>query len=220
MGAGIATVLAESGWLVLATSRTEFQSSDSSIQPIVLDPSDPEAALKLVSASPEGTIAALINNAASHPPSSAERDQEAWRTAFMTNVMAPLFLALDLQPRGLEVVINITSTPAEHGRGSSAQAVASKSALAGLTRWLAWRLAPVRVNAVAPGLVEPREGPREPLFLSDLTRRAVAESPIRRLALSAEIGGVCAFLMSKSAAYITGEVIHVDGGLYGGGGPL
>lgn len=83
---------------------------------------------------------------------------------------------------------------------------ASKGALISLTRWQACNLAPVRSNAICPGGIfrDHSDGFRE---------RYEAKVPLKRMATEADIVGPVLFLASEAAAYITGQVLMVDGGL-------
>jgi 3-oxoacyl-[acyl-carrier protein] reductase len=90
----------------------------------------------------------------------------------------------------------------------------SKAGLNQLTRWLAGRLGPsgVRVNAVAPGLVDRDVGPK---LTDQAANRAVVEAvvPLRRAGRASDIAQAVIFLCSEQSAYITGQVLTVDGGL-------
>ena len=87
-----------------------------------------------------------------------------------------------------------------------------RSGVIGLTKAVARELAPrgVRVNAVAPGFVETDMTAK----LSEKVRTVTEEQiPLKRMAQPEEVAGVVRFLVSDAAAYITGEVIRVDGGM-------
>ena len=89
---------------------------------------------------------------------------------------------------------------------------ASKAGVIGLTKAVARELAPrgVRVNAVAPGFVETDMTAK----LSEKVRTVTEEQiPLKRMAQPEEVAGVVRFLVSDAAAYITGEVVRVDGGM-------
>lgn len=90
----------------------------------------------------------------------------------------------------------------------------SKAGLEQLTRWLASRLGAhgIRVNAVAPGLVDRDSGPK---LTDNAMHRDIVEKvvPLGRAGGAADIAGAVAFLCSESASYITGQVLVVDGGL-------
>jgi NAD(P)-dependent dehydrogenase (short-subunit alcohol dehydrogenase family) len=91
---------------------------------------------------------------------------------------------------------------------------ASKAGVLGMTRAMALALAPhrIRVNAIAPGLTDtaqPRHGNTE----AQLAARA-REIPLGRMARPEEIARVAVFLASDDAAFITGELIHANGGAY------
>jgi 3-oxoacyl-[acyl-carrier protein] reductase len=109
-------------------------------------------------------------------------------------------------------IVNLSSMAAHRGAFYNAHYSASKGALISLTRSLARELGPkTRVNAVSPGIIDTP-------MASDLikTRGAdsIAQTPLKRLGTPAEIASVIGFLCSDAAAFITGEVIHVNGGLH------
>jgi 3-oxoacyl-[acyl-carrier protein] reductase len=114
------------------------------------------------------------------------------------------------QKRGL--IINVSSAAAtKPGRGQANYA-AAKAGLEGFTRAMAVELAPkgVRVNAVAPGVIDSQ--------MTRLIREAAADQIldrllVRRFGTPEDVAAAVAFLASSDASYITGEVLHVDGGL-------
>jgi NAD(P)-dependent dehydrogenase (short-subunit alcohol dehydrogenase family) len=221
LGASIATVLATDGWTVLAGSRTGEAPASPGIEPLELDPSAPDALERILAAARGRPVAGLVNNAGLTPELPApETDLDLWLQTYHVNAIAPVLLALGLRPHGLQSVVNITSAAATRGRGSSPMMVGSKAALDALTRWLAGRLTPVRVNAVAPGTIETEEVlARPPETVAQIRERAKL-SPAGRMGRPDEIGAACAYLLSPASSFLTGEVIRVDGGLYSAGGPI
>jgi NAD(P)-dependent dehydrogenase (short-subunit alcohol dehydrogenase family) len=150
-----------------------------------------------------------------------EQSLDSWRRAFEVNLTAPFHLAQGLSPllrtsKGSNI-INITSIYAEQGpdwriydgtaMGNPAAYGSSKAGLTQLTRWLATTLAPtVRVNAICPGGIE-RGQPAQ--FNASYANR----TPMQRMAMERDFMGAISFLSSDLSAYITGQVIVVDGGL-------
>ncbi|WP_036508603.1 SDR family oxidoreductase, partial [Nocardia aobensis] len=93
---------------------------------------------------------------------------------------------------------------------------ASKAALIRLTEELAWQLGPsIRVNAVAPGVVKTKFADA---LVTDNEEAVAATYPLRRLGTPEDVAALVGFLVSDQAAWITGEVVRVDGGLLATGG--
>lgn len=110
-------------------------------------------------------------------------------------------------------IIHMTSVVGASGNPGQANYVAAKAGLIGLTKAMARELAPrgITVNAVAPGFVE-TDMTRS---LPDKTREAiVGQIPLGRAGSADEVAALVVFLASEAAAYITGQVLHINGGMY------
>ncbi len=109
-------------------------------------------------------------------------------------------------------VVNISSTAAEFASRGQVNYAASKGGINGLTRGLAKELAPrkVRVNAVAPGMIETDMSEVVRGIAGGEIKKAI---PMKRIGKPEEIARVVAFLASDDASYMTGQVLRVDGGL-------
>lgn len=157
----------------------------------------------------------LVNNSGilSLSPQSA-LDAAEWDRVFAVNVRG-LFLCCREAARAMRpgsAIVNIASINALHpGFGGSAHYDATKGAVAAYTRSLAAELgsAGIRVNAVAPGLVD-SEGLRR--NAPDLAETVIGRTPLGRLSTADDIGAAALFLASPAAGNITGEMLVVDGG--------
>jgi 3-oxoacyl-[acyl-carrier protein] reductase len=113
-------------------------------------------------------------------------------------------------------IVNLSSTAAEFASRGQVNYAASKGGIDGLTRAMAKELAPrnVRVNAVAPGMIETDMSQVVRGIAGEQIKSAIA---MRRIGKPEEVAAVVAFLAGDGAAYITGQVLRVDGGLSLGG---
>lgn len=165
-----------------------------------------------------GTIDILVNNAAITRDGLAVRMKpEDWEAVLRTNltgahVCAQQALAVMLRRR-YGRLINVTSVVAQAGNAGQANYVAAKAGLIGLTKALAVEVASrnITVNAVAPGFIstpmtEPLSEERKKLMLERI--------PLGRMGTDQEVAAAIVFLSSEEAGYITGQVLHVNGGMY------
>ena len=162
-----------------------------------------------------GRLDVLVNNAGiSWPVPHADLQgltAEDWRRLLDVNLIAPWLLctaALPALRESLGCIVNVTSHAGVRPKGSSIAYAASKAALNHVTKLLAAALGPdVRVNAVAPGLVD------TPLTAdwTDAQQLWKTSSPMRRAAQPSDVADLIAMLIHNS--YVTGEVILLDGGL-------
>lgn len=110
-------------------------------------------------------------------------------------------------------IVNIASPVADLGTANTSAYTAVKGAIAALTRQQAVELGPlgVRVNAVTPGAV-PTPGARAIVDEAGYAKRR-AQTPLGRLGTEEEIAAAIAFLIGPDASFISGEILHVDGGI-------
>lgn len=110
-------------------------------------------------------------------------------------------------------IVNMSSVVGLSGNAGQINYSASKAGVVGITKSAAKELAPrgITCNAIAPGFI----GTDMTAKLTDAQKDAILQSvPLKRMGDAREVADLAAFLLSDSAAYITGEVIKVDGGLY------
>ena len=165
-----------------------------------------------------GRIDVLVNNAGVTRDGLIVRmKSEHWDTVLDTNLKGAFnctkLAAKAMMKQRYGRIINITSVVGAAGNPGQANYVAAKAGLIGLTKAVARELAPrgITANAVAPGFVE-TDMTRD---LPEKTRSAMlTQIPLGRPAEVAEVAAAVLFLASDQAAYITGQVLHVNGGMY------
>jgi len=167
-----------------------------------------------------GRLDILVNNAAITRDTLALRMKlDDWEAVLRTNLTgAHLCIQQALGPMLKQRsgrIINLSSVVAETGNAGQANYVASKAGLIGLTRAMAVEVASrnITVNAVAPGfIVTPMTDP----LPAELKEKMKSLIPLGRLGKDREIAAAIVFLASDEAAYITGQVLDVNGGMYMG----
>lgn len=221
VGAAVTRDLLRLGHQVIAsyahsTSAAEALSEAASpgqLEVVRADLSDPAGVARLVSeldarAIPVASFvhaAALVDHTAM-----ADLDQTRFGEVLAVNVTAAFALARALEARqNLESVVLLSSIGSEFADLGSVAYTTSKGAVEALTRALASEIAPVRVNAVAPGVVRSHRTIRDPaLSGSEFT----AGIPLGDLVDPAALSDVVAFLLGPGARAITGQTVRVDCG--------
>ena len=159
----------------------------------------------------------LINNAGITKDGLFVRMSDAdWDAVLEVNLTAVFRLTRELthpmMRRRFGRIINITSVVAVTGNPGQANYIASKAGMIGFTKSLAQEIASrnVTVNCVAPGFIESAMTGK----LNDKQKEAIMGAiPMKRMGTGAEVASAVAFLAADEAAYITGQTIHVNGGM-------
>jgi 3-oxoacyl-[acyl-carrier protein] reductase len=185
------------------------------------DVADPAAAKRVVDGvlADWGRVDILVNNAGVIRDGLFVRmEPDAWKAVLSTNLDGTFYFCravaeqMALRQRSGRIV-NVSSVAASHVNAGQANYAASKGAVNSFTRALAVELGSrsVTVNAVAPGFIETDMSEAVRNKAGDFIAKKLV--PLRRLGQPADIAAAVVFLCSPAAAYITGQVITVDGGL-------
>ncbi len=229
IGLAIARALAEDGASVVVSGRdaarlesavTELEGLGAAAVGVTADQSKREDCDRLVDAAKErfGRIDVLVNNAG------ITRDQllvrmkdDEWDQVMDTNLRGVFLMtravAKSMMRQKSGRIVNITSTAGAMGNPGQVNYSAAKAGVIGLTKAAARELAHwnILVNAVAPGLIETDMT----AGLPDAAREALLQQvPLKRIGAAREVAEVVRFLAGDGAAYVTGQTIHVNGGLY------
>lgn len=168
-----------------------------------------------------GRVDVLVNNAATNPyfGPMIETPTAAWLKTFEVNLQGYFWLsravARHLQARGASgSIVNVTSVAGLEAAPMQGVYGATKAAVVSMTRTLAFELAgsAIRVNAIAPGLVDTRLASaivQNEAVLGEVLKK----TPLGRYAQPDEIAGAALFLASDAASYVTGHTLVVDGGM-------
>jgi NAD(P)-dependent dehydrogenase (short-subunit alcohol dehydrogenase family) len=230
IGLAVAQALAARGAAVCVTGRKidsvsaiveQMRSTGADVRGIACHQGDPVAIEALFAQlDQEGFVPdAVVVNAATNPVMGPliEVDLDAWRKILDVNLTGALLTARAaarrMLPRGKGSIVFMASVAGiEPMTGLGAYSV-SKSGLLGLMRVLARELGPggIRVNALAPGLVETRFA--QALFQDESSYRTLmARTPLGRHGQPDDIAGAAVFLVSDASAYVTGQTLVIDGG--------
>ncbi|MEJ2316014.1 MAG: 3-oxoacyl-ACP reductase FabG [Gammaproteobacteria bacterium] len=229
IGQAIADALGEDGCIVIGTATSDggaeaisahFQEKGIQGEGMKLNVTDAESVDAVVKAINDkyGTPTILVNNAGITRDNLLMRmKEEEWQAIMDTNLTS-VYRVSKACLRGMMKakfgrIINIASVVGASGNAGQTNYSAAKAGIFGFTKSLAQEVGSrgITVNSVAPGFIDTdmtRELPEE-------QRQALLSAiPLARLGQPAEIAAVVAFLASDGAAYVTGETLHVNGGMY------
>lgn len=234
IGAAVARALAGPGTaLLLHTRRNESglsavardcRAAGAEVETVLGDLSDTafSAGLPGQAKAAFGRLDQIVNNAGAalrKPFGEFSQDELAQALAVMPVAFSAMVTSAlpDLEASDWGRVVIVSSFVAHvHGKAGTLfpTTTAAKAALEGLMRALAWQLGPTgtTVNAVVPGFTR-KEGGGHLAVTSDMLTRAMAETPTGRLCEPQDIAAAVRFLLSREARQITGQALHVDGGL-------
>lgn len=218
-GAGVVVSARDADRLQATVKRIEEQGG--AALAVTADVGKREDADRLVEAARErfGRIDVLVNNAGITRDALLVRmKDEDWDRVMEVNLRGAFLMtravakAMVRQKNGGRI-INIVSTAGAMGNAGQANYSAAKAGLIGLTKACARELAhwSILVNAVAPGLIETDMA----AAMSAEARQALlAQVPLKRIGTAREVAEMVGFLAGDGAAYVTGQIFHVNGGLY------
>ncbi|KQR77143.1 3-oxoacyl-ACP reductase [Burkholderia sp. Leaf177] len=219
MGEGIVNGFRARGYGVVATSRSIQPSADPDIVTVAGDIGDPQTGKRVVAAAMDrfGRIDTLVNNAGIFIGKPfTEYTEEDYRLKVRTNLDGFFFTTQQVIPvmlkQGSGHVVQITASTAEFASSLSPAFIAmlTKGGMNSATKSMAIEYATrgIRVNAVAPGVI------RTPMHDPSMLEKLAAFHPMNKLGEVEDI--VRAVLYLEDAAFSTGEILHVDGGLIAG----
>jgi 3-oxoacyl-[acyl-carrier protein] reductase len=219
--AGAKVILSYAGNEAAATEAVQaIAAAGGTAQALRLDVADTKACAQAVEGivKEHGRLDVLVNNAGIAVDGLVMRlKDEDWDRTLDTNLRGAFALIRAasrpmMKQRG-GAIVNLTSVVGEMGNGGQAAYAASKAGLLGLTKSVAKELASrnIRVNAVSPGFIDTDMTAKLP---EELRKKMTETIPMARLGSAEEVANAVLFLASEAAAYVTGEVLRVNGGMY------
>jgi 3-oxoacyl-[acyl-carrier protein] reductase len=226
IGKAIAQQLAEDGFFVVGTATTDagaqaisdyLDANGKGMRLNVADSEDVETVVKNMSES-YGSPTVLINNAGITRDNLLMRmKDDEWEEIINTNLTSVYRMSKAVMRGMMKArkgrIINISSVVGATGNAGQANYAAAKAGMMGFTKSLAKELGSrnITVNTVAPGFID-TDMTKE--LGDDIKAQLLAGIPLGRLGDAKEIALAVSFLASDGAAYITGETLHVNGGMY------
>jgi 3-oxoacyl-[acyl-carrier protein] reductase len=228
IGAAIAAELAQCGYTVVGTATTDEGAAKISTalaahpgcKGMNLNVNDSAAIDKLVDGMVKqlGSLHVLVNNAGITRDMLAMRlKDDDWDAVLDTNLKAVFRMSRAVMRTMMKQrygrIINITSVVGAAGNPGQANYAAAKAGVAGMTRALARELGSrgITVNCVAPGFIETDMTASLP---EEQQKALLGQIPLGHLGKASDVAHAVAFLASSRAAYVTGQEIHVNGGMF------
>jgi 3-oxoacyl-[acyl-carrier protein] reductase len=220
IGRAIASELARAGAAVVVGYRTgqdEAQALADEIggRAVQADVSSPDDARRLVEEA--GDVDVLVNNAGlTRDGLLARMSDDDWRAVIETNLSSVFYtcraVTRPMMKKRSGVIVNVSSIVGVHGNWGQTNYAASKAGIIGFTKSLARELGSrgVRANVVAPGYIQTA---LTEVLPEEARQAMLANTPLGRLGEPSDVAGAVRFLCSDEAAFVTGEVLLVDGGL-------
>jgi 3-oxoacyl-[acyl-carrier protein] reductase len=220
IGRAIAVELARAGASVVVGYRSgrdeaEELAGEIGARTVQGDVSVPDEAARVVEEA--GEIAILVNNAGLTRDSVLARmSDDDWRSVLDTNLSSVFYtcraVVRGMMKRRAGAIVNVSSIVGVHGNWGQANYAASKAGIIGFTKSLAQELGSrgVRANVVAPGYIKTQ---LTDVIPEDARTKMLDLTPLGRLGDPEDVAGAVRFLCSDEAAFITGEVLLVSGGL-------
>ena len=164
-----------------------------------------------------GKVDGLVNNAGGQFASPAEYiSLKGWTAVIETNLTGTFLMCREAYNRGMNVnggaIVNMLM---DNSRGfpGMAHSAAARAGIENLTKTLAveWARSGVRLNAVAPGLINSSGLENYPEAMRPIIEQTIQDTPAKRMGTESEVAAMITFLLSPAAAYISGESIKIDG---------
>ncbi len=226
IGRAIAERLADDGFFVVGTATSDSGADSISAylgdngKGMKLDVANPESVAEVVKTITDtyGTPTVLVNNAGITRDNLLIRmKDEEWDDIINTNLTSVFRMSKALLRGMMKArtgrIINISSVVGATGNAGQANYAAAKAGMIGFTKSMAKEVGSrnITVNTVAPGFID-TDMTKE--LSDDIKNTLLASIPLARLGQAQEIAHAVSFLASEGAAYITGETLHVNGGMF------
>ena len=231
IGKGIAIAFAKEGGKIVINYRFQGDAAKETANEIVekyrteveilrADVSKEEEVVEMVKKTKKrfGTVDILVNNAGVHQDSVIwKMDKNIWEEVMSTNLTGVFLCTKHVVPvmreKGWGRIVNISSVVGQIGMFGASNYAASKSGIFGFTKAAAKEVANknITVNCVALGYIEAGMNLR---LSEEIRQKVLQEIPMKRFGKMEEVTGPVVFLCTDEAAYITGQIIHINGGYY------